>query len=142
MVNVTSSGTVSPSSRKDRTAFGGSTAKLSSPSPHWSTNFLELRWPTTRWGRSEKKRVACANPCNVTEPLLVVSPWALCTNRASMLSRFVLVFSLIDSFLSNIKLLHILQLRVKFIFLAHEFVSFVTFFVRPQEPVASLHDQA
>src|SRR6266581_755345 len=37
---VTSSGTESPSSRKDTTAFGGSSAKLFSPSPHSLTNFL------------------------------------------------------------------------------------------------------
>ncbi len=42
MVIVTSSGTSSPSARKDTTALGGSSAKLSSPSPHSSTNFLEL----------------------------------------------------------------------------------------------------
>src|SRR5438034_8283234 len=73
MVIVTSSGTVSPSSRKDRTAFGGSSAKLSSPSPHWSTNFLELRWPTTRWGRSAKNRVACfISLIPISDPDLVI----------------------------------------------------------------------
>src|SRR6266853_6015542 len=59
-----------------------------------------------------------------------------------MLSTFGAVFSLMDSVLSHLQLLHVLQVRVKFSIFAHEFVSFVTFFVRPQEPVASLHDQA
>src|SRR5439155_21654400 len=122
MVIVTSSGTVSPSSRKDTTAFGGSSAKLSLPAPHWSTNFLELRWPRTRWGRSAKNKVECASPSNVTEPLLVVSPRALCTNRASISSTWGSVFSLMDSFLSQRNLLH-LQQHKKFGVHAHTFVS-------------------
>ena len=108
---VTSSGTVSPSSRKDTTAFGGSSAKLFSPSPHSLTNFLVCRWPTTRWGRSAKKKVECAvletSRCRhySSSPGHTAQTWPRCSRHSARYVR------LLHSFLSHIYLLYARQER-------------------------------
>jgi hypothetical protein len=70
--------------------------------PHSSTNCLAVRWPTTRWGRSEKKSVAGANPWKVTLSPSVVMLRATCTNMASISSSCFSMSSLMR-FLSSVR---------------------------------------
>ena len=80
MTMTASSGALSPASRNDNTAFGGSSAKLFSPCPHRPTNCADVRWPTIRWGRSEKKSVEGVTACRVSTPSALEAPRAVCTN--------------------------------------------------------------
>src|SRR5271169_1814762 len=95
MTTTASSGSLSPGSENDRTAFGGLSAKLLSPAGQLATKWADDMCPTSRWGRSAKYSVDGDRPCSVMVSRSLVMLAAVWTNNASMSSSCCSVTSLI-----------------------------------------------